>query len=56
MVATPLVVLFMTMLLNRRDVMGEARPRLWENFIYSVVFLFTLVMAVIGILGLFRMS
>lgn len=56
MVATPLVVLFMTMLLNRRDVMGETRPHFWENFIYSVVFLFTLVMAVIGMLGLFRMS
>ncbi len=56
MVATPLTILFMTILLNRKDLMGDNRPSVLENIIYTVVFLFTLTVAVIGVSGLFQMS
>ncbi len=48
-IATPLVVLFMTILLNRRRIMHENRPKIWQNGIYVLVFLFSAMMAVFGI-------
>lgn len=56
MLATPLVILFMTILLNRKDLMGARRPGMLENIVYVAVFLFTLSVAVMGISGLFRMN
>ncbi len=54
-VATPLVVLFMSLLLNNPKLMGGQRPSLVENVIYVLVFLFTLMMAVIGVGGLIKL-
>lgn len=48
-IATPLVVLFMIILLNRRSIMHENRPKIWQNGIYTLVFLFSALMAVFGI-------
>lgn len=48
-IATPLVVLFMTILLNRRRIMHENRPKIWQNGIYVLVSLFSAMMAVFGI-------
>ena len=56
MVATPLVVLFMALLLNRPALMGAHRARWWENLLLSLVFIFTLYVAVNGIWGLFVMD
>ena len=51
-IATPLVVLFLTLLLNNRKVMTEHRPGWVENLLYALIFLFTLAMAVVGLGGL----
>lgn len=51
-IATPLVVLFMTILLNRRSIMRNHRPKIWQNAVYVLVFLFSAWMAVLGIAGL----
>ena len=51
-VATPLVVLFLTLLLNKKELMGEDRPSPMLNLLYLIIFLFTLLMAVIGIGGI----
>ncbi len=53
-VATPLVVLFLALLLNKRELMGEDRPSWWLNAFYFLIFLFTLLMAVIGIGGILK--
>lgn len=52
MVATPLVVLFMMILLNNPKVMTANRPKLYQNVVYSLIFLFSLFTAAIGLRGL----
>ena len=54
-IATPLILLFMTILLNRRSLMGSHRPALWQNLLYALVTLFTAAMAVLGIAGIGRL-
>ena len=51
-IATPLVVLFLTLLLNNRKVMAAHRPGWLENTLFALIFLFTLMMAVVGMKGL----
>lgn len=51
-IATPLVVLFLTLSLNNRRVMMEHRPGWLENSLFAMIFLFTLAMAVVGLGGL----
>lgn len=54
MVATPFVVLFMTILLNKKDVMGGNSPSLFLNIVYIIIFLFTLYTTCLGMKGLFN--
>ena len=51
-IATPLVVLFLALLLNNRKVMTAHRPGWLENMLFVLIFLFTLVMAFVGMRGL----
>lgn len=52
MIATPLTVLFMTILLNDRKKMGDKTPSVFENILYVIVILFSTYMAAIGLIGL----
>lgn len=54
-IATPLILLMMTLLLNRRRVMGPYRPTRWQNALYITVTLFSLAMAVLGVAGIGRL-
>lgn len=51
-IATPLVVLLMMILQNRPSVMGDRRATLGLNIWLGVILLFTVVIAVIGIIGI----
>jgi len=51
-IATPLVILFMIVLLNRRSVMGPHRPGIGQNLLYGAVALFSAYMALHGIAGI----
>lgn len=51
-IATPLILIFMTILLNRRRLMGSHRPSVRQNIVYIAVSLFSLVMAAFGIAGI----
>lgn len=54
-IATPLILIFMTILMNRRRIMGPYRPSPWQNAVYVAVILFSLAMAGIGIAGIGRL-
>lgn len=54
-IATPLILLMMTLLLNCRRVMGPYRPTRWQNALYITVTLFSLAMAVLGVAGIGRL-
>jgi Mn2+/Fe2+ NRAMP family transporter len=51
-IATPVIVLLMLLLQNKKGVMGDYRPGLKFNMIMIVIFLFTVFMAVTGIIGI----
>jgi manganese transport protein len=52
LVVTPLVVILMLILINRESVMGKYKAKPGTNVILSIIFLFTLVMSVIGAVSL----
>ena len=51
-IATPVIVLLMLLLLNKEKIMGEHRAGIGFNIIMMVIFLFTVFMAVTGIVGI----
>ena len=51
-VATPLVLLLMQILINKPEVMGAYKAGTSRNIFMGVVFLFTLVMAIFGFIGI----
>lgn len=51
-IATPLILIFMTILLNRRRLMGSHRPSIWQNLVYIAVSIFSVIMAAFGIAGI----
>jgi len=51
-IATPVIVLLMLFLLNKENLMGEHRARTGFNIIMFIIFLFTVFMAVTGIVGI----
>ena len=51
-IATPLVVLFMFLLQNRKSVMGEFTSGRGLNVLLLIIFVFTVLMAVTGIIGI----
>ncbi|MBN2355089.1 Nramp family divalent metal transporter [candidate division KSB1 bacterium] len=51
-VATPLIILLMMLLQNNGDLMGKYKADWRFNLVMSVIFLFTLFMAVTGIIGI----
>ncbi|MDZ7318549.1 MAG: Nramp family divalent metal transporter [candidate division KSB1 bacterium] len=51
-VATPVIILLMLLLQNKKEVMGEYQAKLGFNLIMIFIFLFTIFMAVIGIIGI----
>ncbi|NOZ62082.1 MAG: divalent metal cation transporter, partial [Calditrichaeota bacterium] len=51
-IATPLIVLFMLILQNKKEVMGEYKAKPGFNFVLVVIFLFTIFMAITGIVGI----
>ena len=51
-IATPVIVLLMLILLNKKGVMGEYRPGFGMNLLLSVIFLFTVFMAITGVIGI----
>lgn len=54
LVSTPLVVLLMVILLNRKNVMGKYVAGVGSNILYAVTLFFTVVLSVIAIIGLVR--
>ena len=54
-IATPLVVALMMILLNKRSEMGEYKATLRDNVMYWIVLIFSVVIAVVGIMGIFNM-
>ncbi|UCH64319.1 MAG: Nramp family divalent metal transporter [Fidelibacterota bacterium] len=51
-VATPVIVLAMLILQNKKGVMGEHKPGMIFNTLVGAILLFTIFMAVIGIIGI----
>ncbi len=51
-VATPVVILLMLMIQNKQDIMGEYKASLSFNLTIGFIFLFTVFMAVTGIIGI----
>jgi Mn2+/Fe2+ NRAMP family transporter len=50
--ATPLIILLMIILLNRKSIMGDYRPTPAMNVTLGIIFAFALLMAGIGVVGL----
>jgi len=50
---TPVVILFMIILMNRKEVVGEHVLKPAKNIVLGLIFLFSLVMAILGIIGIF---
>jgi Mn2+/Fe2+ NRAMP family transporter len=55
LIITPLVLILMLILLNRKDLMGKYKASLLLNIIYAVITLFTIYMSVIGAIGILEM-
>ncbi len=55
LIITPLVLILMFILMNKKDLMGEYKPSLWLNIIYIIITLFTIYMSIIGAIGIFEM-
>ena len=51
-VATPVIVLLMMILLNKKEIMGEYKAGTGLNMVMGLIFLFTVVMAITGIIGI----
>ncbi|MEX2605520.1 MAG: divalent metal cation transporter, partial [Gracilimonas sp.] len=51
--ATPLVILLMMILMNKKDVMGEHILSPAKNILVGLILLFSIAMAVLGIIGIF---
>ncbi len=51
-IATPVIILLMLLLQNKEDVMGSYRASTGFNITIGVIFLFTVFMAIVGIIGL----
>lgn len=52
LVVTPLVVVLMLILINRESVMGKYKAKPGTNVILSIIFLFTLIMSIVGAVSL----
>ena len=55
-VATPLVVLLMFVLQNRESIMGEYKAKLGLNISLGIIFLFTVFIAITGIVGIIGLA
>lgn len=52
LVVTPVILILMFILHNKKDLMGKYKPSLISNLIMLVIIAFTIVMTVIGIMGI----
>jgi manganese transport protein len=52
LVATPLILILMIILQNKKDLMGKYKASLTTNILLLITILFTLLMAVIGVVGM----
>jgi Mn2+/Fe2+ NRAMP family transporter len=50
--ATPVIVLLMMLLLNKKDLMGQYKAKPAFNLLIGLIFLFTVFMAITGIIGI----
>jgi len=50
--ATPVVILLMLLILNKHEVMGEYKAKPSSNLVIGFIFLFTIFMAVTGVIGI----
>jgi manganese transport protein len=50
--ATPVIILLMLVIQNKRDVMGEYKASISFNLIIGFIFLFTVFMAITGVIGI----
>lgn len=51
-IATPVIVLLMLILQNKKNLMGEHKPGLGSNLLIGFIFLFTVFIAITGIIGI----
>ena len=54
LIITPLVLIFMFILMNKKDLMGEYKPSLLLNVVFIIITIFTVYLSVIGAVGLFQ--
>jgi Mn2+/Fe2+ NRAMP family transporter len=54
LIITPLVLIFMFILMNKKDLMGKYKPSLLLNTVFVVITIFTIYLSVIGAAGLFQ--
>jgi manganese transport protein len=52
LIITPLILILMWILLNKKGLMGDYKPGIWMNSIYGIITLFTIYMALVGIIGI----
>jgi len=52
MVATPLIIVLLMVLINRKSIMGEYKATIIRNIILGGIFIFTVVMSVAGVIGI----
>lgn len=52
LVVTPLVIILMWILINRKSLMGEHTPGMFMNSMLGIIFIFTVIMSVIGAVAL----
>lgn len=51
-ISTPLIIILMFILLNKKEVMGKYTATTKDNILYGIILVFTLLVSVVGILGI----
>ncbi|MEO8399890.1 MAG: Nramp family divalent metal transporter [Ignavibacteriaceae bacterium] len=55
LIITPLVLIFMVILMNKKDLMGKYKPSPLVNIVYVIITIFTVYLSYIGAVGIFQM-
>ena len=50
--ATPVIIFFLMLLINKKEIMGEHRPGLLKNMLTGLILAFTILMAYAGVVGI----
>lgn len=53
-ISTPVILILMIILLNRKEIMSRYKATWKENLLYGITFLFTVIVSIVGILGIIQ--